>query len=162
MKLTKKNLFANPDSDRRQIDLYIKYLRKVEYFSKSKNSFFILLKVYYLFKLRRKSYLTGFQIPPFTCGSGLTIWHWGSIIINSNSIIGDNVTLYPGVVIGHKNPGEKAPVIGNNVFIGSGSKIIGAITIGENVIIAPNSVVVKDVPSNCTIAGIPAKILKEN
>jgi serine O-acetyltransferase len=92
----------------------------------------------------------------------LTIWHWGPIIINPLVRIGDNCTLYPGVLIGHKYEGALAPQIGNNVFIGSGAKIIGAITIGSNVTIAPNTVVTKDIPDNCTVGGIPAKIIKRN
>ena len=117
--------------------------------------------MYYLHRLRVLSRKTGFQIPPYTCGCGITIWHWGTIIINPAARLGSYCTLNPMVVIGHKEPGEPAPRIGNNVFIGSGAKIIGDITIGDNVIIAPNSVVVKDVPSDVIVGGIPSKILKK-
>ena len=62
--------------------------------------------------------------------------------------------------IGHKIPGQDAPVIGDNVVISAGCKIIGKVNIGDNVIIAPNAVVVKDVPENCVVGGIPAQIIK--
>ena len=119
------------------------------------------LRLWYLLRLRRLSRITGFQIPPNTVGPGLTIWHWGPIIVNPKVRIGKNCVLNPMVVIGHKKPNEDAPKIGDNVFIGSGAKIIGAVTVGNNVIIAPNAVVTKDVPSNVIVAGIPCKIIKK-
>ena len=107
--------------------------------------------LYWLRKLRKYSYITGFQIPPNVCGKGLTIWHWGSIIINPAAKIGDNCTLYPGVLIGQKYRGGGAAVIGNNVFIGAGTKIIGNITIGNNVTIGQNCVITKDIPDNSVV-----------
>lgn len=115
-----------------------------------------ILCSYYFYRLRRLSYKTGFQIPPNTIGRGLQIYHYGAIIVNPNARIGEHATLYPGVVIGHKGDGSRPPIIGNNVFIGSGAKVIGPITIGDNVTIAPNAVVVNDVPDNAIVAGVPA------
>lgn len=114
------------------------------------------------YRLRVVSRITGFQIPPNTVGAGLTIWHWGTIIINPSVNIGQNCTLNPGVIIGHKNPGEGTPQLGDNVFIGGGAKIIGAIHIGNNVTIAPNAVVVKDIEDNCIVGGIPCKVIGYN
>lgn len=101
----KANLFANPISDQKYIWKYIKTLRYVEFFDlyRKKNSLYFLLYVIYLKRLRHYSRITSYQIPPHTCGKGLTIWHWGSIIINPAAKIGDNCTLYPGVLIGHKS-----------------------------------------------------------
>lgn len=65
-----------------------------------------------------------------------------------------------GVVVGQKDNANNRPTIGDNVALTTGCKVIGKITIGDNVIVAPNSVVVKDIPSNCIVTGIPAKILK--
>lgn len=152
----------SPISDQFVIWNYIYSLRNVEYYTAKNNFFFKILSVYWLFRLRRLSYKTGFQIPPYTCGKGLKIWHWGSIIINPAARLGENCTLYPGVLIGHKLPGEGAPNIGKNCFISTGAKIIGNIAIGDNVTIAPNAVVFKNVPSNCVIAGNPAIIIKRN
>lgn len=149
-------LFANPICDQRYIWAYIYNLRHVEYWTlkcKEKRTLYNLsMRLFYLYRLRKMSYMTGFQIPPFTCGKGLTIWHWGSIIINQNVRIGENCTLYPGVLIGWKNPNEKGCAkIGNNVFIGSGTKIIGQVKIGNNVIIGQNMVITKDIPDNSKV-----------
>lgn len=153
-------LHAVPISDQWYIWKYIKTLRLCEYHTNNSGLLHKLLNFWYLLKLRHLSRVTGFQIPPNTVGAGLTIWHWGPIIINPKVRIGENCTLNPMVIIGHKNEGERAPRIGNNVFVGGGAKVIGDITIGDNVTIAPNAVVVKDVPSNVVVGGIPCKIIK--
>lgn len=111
-----------------------------------------------LSKLRKLSHITGFQIPPHVCGKGLTIWHWGSIIVNPSVRIGDNCTLYPGVLIGHKTLGD-TPIIGNNVFIGSGTKIIGQVNIGDNVTIGQNCTIVKSIPANTTVVSSAVRSL---
>ncbi len=117
--------------------------------------------LWYLHKLRKLSRTTGFQIPPNTIGPGLTIWHWGPLIVNEKSRIGENCTIRPDVVIGYKDRSGVAPKIGDNVTINSGSRIIGnGIEVGDNVIIAPGAVVTKSIPSNCVVAGVPAKIIK--
>lgn len=81
------------------------------------------------------------------------------MIINCRSI-GNNCTANAGVIVGN-NKGEMA-VIGNNVNLTIGCKVIGGVHIGDNVIVAPNSVVVKDVPDNAVVSGVSAKILKMN
>ena len=153
-------LNSNPISDQWYIWKYIKTLRMCEYHINNSGLQHKLLRLWYLHRLRKLSRITGFQIPPNTMGPGLTIWHWGPIIINPKARIGENCTLNPMVIIGHKNEGYGAPRIGNNVFIGGGAKVIGDITIGDNVTIAPNAVVVKDLPSNVIVGGIPCKIIK--
>lgn len=162
----------NPISDQWYIWKYIRHLRHSEYHLNNfrrlredrafgiRMALHALLSTYHLSRLRRCSYKTGFQIPPNTVGAGVSIWHWGPLIINPKTRCGDNCTLYPGVLIGHKTPGGPAPVIGDNCFIGSGVKIIGAVTIGSNVTIAPNSVVTHDVPDNVVVGGVPAKVIK--
>lgn len=149
----RSNLFSTPISDQKYIWKYIKTLRFVEYYEKLRKSniVYTVLYLYYLHKLRKYSRITGFQIPPSTCGKGLTIWHWGPIIINPAAKIGENCTLYPGVLIGHKYPGGGAATIGDNVFIGAGTKIIGPVKIGDNVTIGQNCVITKDIPGNSVI-----------
>ena len=153
----KERIATNPMSDQHCIWQYIVALRHLEYYKNApQRGWYLLGHVYWAWRLRRLSYKTGFQIPPNTCGKGLTIWHWGSIVINPKTRIGENCTLYPGVLIGHKTPEEgKSATIGNNVFIAAGTKIIGDVTIGDNVTIGVNTVIVKDVPSNVVIAGNP-------
>ena len=157
--------FLRADSKNYQKQLHLQYivaLRHLEYYKNApQRGWYLLGHVYWAWRLRRLSYKTGFQIPPNTCGKGLTIWHWGSIVINPKTHIGENCTLYPGVLIGHKTPEEgKSATIGNNVFIAAGTKIIGDVTIGDNVTIGVNTVIVKDVPSNVVIAGNPYKIIR--
>lgn len=90
-------------------------------------------------------------------GDGLVLMHPVGVVVNSKVTGGENITIESGVVIGDEK--GKAPVLGSNIFIGAGAKIIGGITIGDNVKIGANAVVVKDVPSNVTVVGIPAKII---
>ena len=82
--------------------------------------------------------------------------------VGSKTIVGNNVTLFHGVTLGGtgKGKGKRHPTIGNNVFIGSGAKILGNITIGDNVKIGANAVILKDVPSDVTIVGVPGKIVR--
>ena len=146
------NAFSNPISEQKYIWLYIKALRYVEYYQNtSSGTINKLLMLWWLRKLRKYSHITSFQIPPNVCGKGLTIWHWGSIIINPKAKIGDNCTLYPGVLIGHKKPDGGAATIGDNVFIGAGTKIIGPVKIGNNVTIGQNCVITKDIPDNSVV-----------
>jgi len=91
---------------------------------------------------------------------GFVIMHPVGVVINSKVKGGYNITIESGVVIGDEK--GKAPVLGNNIFIGAGAKIIGGITIGDNVKIGANAVVVKNLPNNVTAVGIPAKILSKS
>jgi len=90
-------------------------------------------------------------------GEGLVIQHPVAVVINGNVKTGKNLVIQSGVTIGSEK--RHSPVIGNNVSIGSGAKVIGGVTIGDNVKIGANAVVVKDVPDNVTVVGIPARII---
>lgn len=96
-------------------------------------------------------------------GRGFYIYHYGGIFINGKVRIGDNVDIYHDVTLGtniaRNGKGGGAPIIGNYVVIGAGAKVLGPITIGNNVAIGANAVVVKDVPDNVSVAGIPAKVI---
>ena len=91
---------------------------------------------------------------------GFVIMHPVGVVINSKVVGGQNIVVESGVVIGDEK--GQAPVLGSNIFIGAGAKVIGGITIGDNVKSGANAVVVKDVPSNVTVVGIPAKIIRKN
>ena len=98
---------------------------------------------------------------PANIGAGFFA-HTGFGTIVGAEKIGENCWINPGVAIGYKDDKGGMPVIGNNVYIGAGAKILGPITIGNNVVIGANAVVTKDVPSNCTVAGAPARIIKRD
>jgi len=101
----------------------------------------------------------GFTIPRNVFGPGLSIAHWGSIVVHPDVRVGNNCRIHSAVNIGVFN--GKSPTIGNNVYIAPGAKLFGGITIGDNVTIGANAVVNKDVPSNVTVGGIPAKIISK-
>lgn len=82
------------------------------------------------------------------------------VILHSKTIIGDKVIIGQGVTIGRQLDPDGIPIIGNNVYISAGARILGGISIGNNVIIGANAVVIKDVPDNCIVAGVPAKIIR--
>ena len=94
-------------------------------------------------------------------GKGLHIAHSGCIIIHSGAVLGENVSISQGVTIGQtlKNGEVLVPVIGDNVYIAPGAKVIGGIHVGNNVAIGANAVVNKDVPDNAVVAGVPARVL---
>jgi len=112
----------------------------------------------------RMTYRLGISISPRTrIGSGFFIGHFGGIVVNSESIIGKNCNISHGVTIGKSNRGENQghPIIGDNVYIGPGAKVIGSVTIGNNVAIGANCVVTKDIPDNSVVVGNPCKIVSD-
>jgi serine O-acetyltransferase len=114
--------------------------------------------------LRHYRYKLGISIASGTeIGPGLYIGHFGGIVVHGKVIIGKNCNLSHGVTLGIKNRGENAgcPTVGDNVYIGPGAKIFGAITIGNHAAIGANAVVTKDVPENGVAVGIPAKVISQ-
>lgn len=108
---------------------------------------------------------TGIEIHPgATIGKGLFIDHGSGVIIGETAIIGDNVTLYQGVTLGGtgKESGKRHPTLEDNVMVSAGAKILGSFTIGENSKIGAGSVVLKPVPPNCTVVGVPGRIVKKD
>ena len=115
-------------------------------------------------------FFTGIEIHPGAkIGKNLFIDHGMGVVVGETSEIGDNVTIYHNVTLGGSSPSidserqrheKRHPTIGNDVVIGSGAQIIGPIKVGNNSRIAANAVVVKDVPENATMVGIPAKAVK--
>ncbi len=109
--------------------------------------------------------LTGIEIHPGAeIGNGLFIDHGTGVVIGETSVVGNSVTLYQGVTLGGtgKEKGKRHPNIGDNVVIGAGAKILGNITIGENSYVGANAVVLKDVPPNSTVVGVPGRITRQD
>jgi len=110
-------------------------------------------------------WFTGIEIHPgATIGKNLFIDHGMGVVIGQTAVIGDNVLLYQGVTLGGTGvaKGKRHPTIGNNVVIGGGAKVLGNITVGDNSYIGANAVVIKDVPANSTVVGIPGRITKQD
>lgn len=137
---------------------YLKSLRKYEYYLNTHSMF----RFWYRFMNRRIGARYHIAITPNTVGYGLKLPHLELGVIINCSSMGNHCVVNSGVVLGNKGPGmsDQTPVVGNNVNFCVGSKAIGKIYIGNNVLIAPNAVLTKDVPDNCVVAGIPAKIIK--
>lgn len=100
-------------------------------------------------------------LPPSVClGRNVTLGYQGlSIVIHRRAVIGNNVVISPGVVIGGRSEHYEVPIIADDVLIGSGAKILGPVKVGKNARVGANAVVLKDVPEGATVVGIPARIL---
>ncbi|MDD3220567.1 MAG: serine O-acetyltransferase [Lachnospiraceae bacterium] len=108
---------------------------------------------------------TGIEIHPGAqIGRGLFIDHGTGVVIGETTIIGDNVTLYQGVTLGGtgKETGKRHPTLCDNVMVSAGAKLLGSFTVGENSKIGAGSVVLEEVPPNCTVVGVPGRIVKKN
>jgi serine O-acetyltransferase len=110
-------------------------------------------------------WITGIEIHPgATIGNRLFIDHGMGVVIGETATVGDDVTLYQGVTLGGtgKETGKRHPTLRNNVVVGGGAKILGNITVGENCRVGAGSVVLRDVPDNSTIVGVPGHIVFRN
>ena len=109
--------------------------------------------------------MTGIEIHPGAqIGRGLFIDHGMGVVIGETTIIGKNVALFQGVTLGGtgKETGKRHPTLKDNIVVGAGAKILGNITIGSNAYVGANAVVLKDVPPNTTIVGVPGRITKQD
>lgn len=101
--------------------------------------------------------------PSVVLGRNVTLGYQGlGIVIHRRAVIGNNVVIAPGVVIGGRSEHHDVPVIGDDVLIGAGAKILGPVRVGNRVQIGANSVVLNDVPEGATVVGIPARIIKSS
>ena len=119
-----------------------------------------LLSLIYKFLYKFIQILTGIELPcEAEVGNDFIIDHFGGVVISGYAKFGDNCRIRNGVVVGLKNVEDlAAPIIGNNVDIGAGAKVLGNIRIGNNVLIGANAVVITDVPDNSLAVGVPAVI----
>ena len=110
-------------------------------------------------------FLTGIDIPPGAkLGPGLFIDHGMGLVIGETAELGSNVTLYQGVTLGGtgKEKGKRHPTIGNNVVVSSGAKVLGSFKVGDNSKIGSGSVVLKEVPPNSVVVGVPGRVVTRN
>jgi len=130
-------------------------------------NFFYKLHLFFLARLLSQlaRFTTGIEIHPGAkIGKRFFIDHGMGVVIGETAIVGDDVLLYQGVTLGGTGleKGKRHPTIGNNVVIGGGAKVLGNITIGDNSYIGANAVVIKDVPPNSTVVGIPGRVTKQD
>lgn len=127
-----------------------------------------LYKLHLFFTARLLSqyarFITGIEIHPGAkIGRNFFIDHGMGVVIGETAVVGDNVLLYQGVTLGGTGleKGKRHPTIGNNIVIGAGAKVLGNITVGDNSYIGANAVVIKDVPANSTVVGVPGRITRQ-
>jgi serine O-acetyltransferase len=140
---------------------YMFYLRKAAYYHRRRISFIIPL-IYNRAMLKHYRHRYGFQLSPNTrIGRGLYLGHFGVIIVNSNAVLGDNVNLAPGVVIGQANRGKRKgiPTVGNRVWIGANAVVVGDIRVSDDALIGPGAYVNFDVPERAVVMGNPGSIV---
>lgn len=144
---------------------YIRNLRYLEYYTNKaqKYPWDIALKGYYWLKHRRNCKRMNIFMAPNTIGPGCHLQHRGFRHITSSTIIGNNCEILPNVLVGKKRPEiiDAQVKIGDNCYISTGVTILGPITIGNNVTIGAGAVVTNDIPDNCIVAGVPAKIIRK-
>lgn len=151
---------ANPA---RTLRRYLSYLRRQEYYMNTAdgNKLKQLLSLYYEGKKNRLGMRLGIEIGPNVFGKGLNLYHGGSIIINPAVRAGEGCSLHGANCIGNNGLTKDVPTLGNYVDIGYGAVIIGDITIADGVKIGTNAVVNQSVTeSGCTVAGVPARVVK--
>lgn len=140
-------------------------LRKAEYYKNTmgKNLLKKILYAVTMYRFHKLRVKLGFSIPLNVFGPGLSIAHRGTIVVNGNAKIGKNCRIQECTTIGATNGESSAPVLGDNIFIGSGARIIGNIKIADDIAIGANAVVNKNFDtSGITIAGVPAKKVSDN
>ena len=140
-----------------------KILRHFEYYKNVPSFWNKLMFIITGIRFRKISVKLGFSIPANVFGPGLSIAHYGTIVVNSNTRVGSNCRIHASVNIGTSGGGKIAPKIGDNVYIGPGAILFGDIQIANNVTIGANATVNKSFDvENCVLAGTPAKIVKYN
>ena len=144
---------------------YQRLLRKSEYYQEMNSIrggiYFGFLYLYYTLKKNKLGEKLGVEIGNSAFQSGLIIYHYGNIVVNSSAKIGKNCRLHGSNCIGNDGKSLVCPIIGENVSLGVGAKVIGAITLADNIKIAAGAVVVHSfIEPNITIGGIPARKLK--
>jgi serine O-acetyltransferase len=152
-----------PRNERQVIWKFQRLLRKVEYYTNTNKGMIGIRSWFYRQLYFRQQLKLGFNIPTNVFGPGLSIAHIGPIVVNSKAKVGANCRLHICTNIGMAGGNKNAATIGNNVYLGIGSKVIGELAIADGVVIGANSVVTKSIlEEDITVAGAPAKKISDN
>ena len=146
------------DRYRYPIVQFQRLLRHVEYLD-GQRGIFTIIRAVQLWRLKQLGMKLGFTVPRHVFGPGLSLAHYGSIVVNGQAHVGRNARVHSGVNIGELD--GVAPRIGDNVYLGPGAKLFGAITVGDGAVVGANAVVNRDVPPGVVVGGVPARIIRE-
>jgi len=139
---------------------YFRTIRYLEYYENNRHWYNLIPYLYCRLKQRKMALKYNIQVKSECIGPGFRYMHPGYLRITPGARIGKNATIVPNVMLGKRRPDKPGDIlIGDNVYISSGAIILAPVTIGNNVTIAANSVVVDDIPDNCVVSGVPAKII---
>jgi serine O-acetyltransferase len=142
---------------------YTVWMRWTGYFKRNKATRYVLYPIFKLLLLRCR-YKYGIAIPENTViGGGLFINRFGGIYVHNDAVIGRNCNITPGVLLGQINRGSKmgAPILGDRVFLGSGAKVVGRVTVGDDAAIGVNALVTSDVPDKAVMAAPQATMISQ-
>jgi serine O-acetyltransferase len=134
-------------------------LRHVEYLDGRRGSY-TLIRAVQLWRLKQLGMKLGFTVPRHVFGPGLSLAHYGSVVVNGNARVGRNARVHSCVNIGEAD--GKVPRIGDNVYIGPGAKLFGEILVGDGAVIGANAVVNRDVPARSIVGGVPERVIRED
>lgn len=154
-----KILYLLQGSERAVLQKHQRTLRKLEYHLNAGHK---IRELIYRLKLNRLQNRYALHIPPNTCGKGLRLLHVGSVLINDKARLGNNCALHINTAIVAGNSTNGVPEIGNHVLICTGATLVGGIRIADDIVIGANALVNKSfTDENITVAGVPAKKIKE-
>lgn len=158
------NIFENDPAARSVLEVVLTYSGLHATWSHRIAHWFFIRRFYFIARVisQISRFFTGIEIHPGAkIGRRFFIDHGMGVVIGETCEIGDNVTLYQGVTLGGtgKEKGKRHPTLQDNVLVATGAKVLGSITIGENSKVGAGSVVLKDVPPNATVVGIPGKVV---
>lgn len=147
------------DRFREPVVMYLRLLRRVEYLKSQPGPLPRALRFWARFRMQSIGVRTGITLPPGVAGAGISIAHYGTVVVNSRARIGKWCRLHPGVTLGIANGG--VPSVGDHVYIGPNAVIYGDIRIGNRAVVGANAVVNRDVPDGATVAGAPARVVSD-
>lgn len=156
--------YTRPHLIHDEIWRFERLLRKAEYYKNCKNHGLAKLHSAWLqYRYYRKRLKYGVYIPLNVFGPGLSLAHLTAIVVNGNCHVGKNCRIQEGVTLGATNGSDKAPVLGDNIFLGSGAKVIGDVKLADDIAVGANAVVVKSSePGGVSLGGCPARIISSN